>query len=150
MIIKESGYGSMKQLKDLCKVLGTTDITKQVEEFNYSHLKDFAKGECFVDVDALYTGAVYCVYIAEGDPKDFDQYGMDGPGSMTNFEVVARLNAYEEGPYFEMPLEYLRKNLEREIDILRDSACINAPSGYDIQNCKFQKKNCICQCKRDT
>ena len=148
MIIKDFHDNTTDNLSHLCNAVGTSDIQEQVDEFDYEKLKDFARGEHFVEIMPVSGVDVYGVVVAEGTKDAYDPYGANGEA--TKEVVVATLNACEEGLHWELPLLWLQAEIERELETLSHSACVNAPDGYDIQHCKYQEKNCICQCKRDS
>ena len=98
------------QLKALCEVLGTTDITPQVDSFDYEILMEYAKEGCFVDVNWY-------------DPDWPEFYGTclvkgtkDSPGERI---CVASLECMAEGPFWKMPLDFLKIVLEHEVSTIR-------------------------------
>jgi len=118
-------YGSNEQLEQLCDVLGVSKtIVEQLEAFDQEVFKDCASGDCCVKIFGY---EYFGVYIVKGKFEDeSDDCEVYEKGEKI---CVASLCAYEEGPQWEMILNYLKALLVEEIKIYKRN-----PANYDAYN----------------
>ena len=118
-VIDTERKSASEELRELCTSLGiSTEVADRYDSVDIDELSCFADREHFVSIDALFSSDVYSVYVAEGKPKDFDHYGIEGP--KTRYMLITSLNACEEGPNWEEPLKAIKLLVERDLEILKE------------------------------
>lgn len=95
--------GSNEKLQQLCFLLGTSDISKKLNELNESFFESFITKDSFAEI-AADDSATYSVSVV----KDKSRYTIQRL-------VIASMCGGEEPPHWEMPLQYLKEMISEEL-----------------------------------